>query len=191
MSKTQIDGDRILDGSVQRKDIDISTPGESVITKVIPDTGLEIISSTGTDAGTGDVTVRNRSLNFGQDFASTTKSTPQTVSGGTFQTYHTLNFNVTDGSPNQYRLNIDFIWGHDSAANDVRFAMYLDGAAIGPEIQVEPKDAGTDQRDQNNILVFGQNLATGSHTLELRFRPDTASRETTVYNAVIEAWRTI
>jgi hypothetical protein len=47
---------QIKDGSVKRSDIDTSTPGESIVTKVIAGTNVSI-SSTGIDVGTGDVTV--------------------------------------------------------------------------------------------------------------------------------------
>jgi len=43
-------------GGVQRDDIDVTTSTKSLITKVIQGTGLSI-SSTGADAGTGDVTI--------------------------------------------------------------------------------------------------------------------------------------
>lgn len=43
-------------GSVQRNDIDVSTTGQAVITKVIAGANATL-SSTGVDAGTGDVTV--------------------------------------------------------------------------------------------------------------------------------------
>lgn len=49
-------GKQIRDGSVQRDDLDISTVGQSVVRKIIQGSGV-IISSTGADSGTGDVTI--------------------------------------------------------------------------------------------------------------------------------------
>ena len=43
-------------GSVQRNDMDVVTSGQAVITKLVAGTGISL-SSTGADAGTGDVTV--------------------------------------------------------------------------------------------------------------------------------------
>jgi hypothetical protein len=201
MSITEIDGDQvqdesltgqdILDGSVQRKDLDVSTTGESVIRKHLVGDGLQQ-SSTGADNGTGDVTVSMQAGFYGCDFAQDTTQGLLNISGGNFTTYSTLNFNVSDtGGVNEYRLNIDFLWGHNSASNDARFQMVLDGSPVGEELRIEPKDAGTDQRYQNNIVFFAQNLAQGSHTLELTARPATASRTTRIYQAITEVWRVV
>jgi hypothetical protein len=56
MSKTQIDSKQILDRTIRREDIDVETPGQSLITKVIAGRNVSI-SSTGADKGTGDVTI--------------------------------------------------------------------------------------------------------------------------------------
>ena len=53
---TTITGKQIKDDSVQRVDLDHTTTGQAVILKVIEGTGITI-SSTGVDAGTGDVTI--------------------------------------------------------------------------------------------------------------------------------------
>jgi hypothetical protein len=56
MSRTQIPGAQILDGSVQRVDLDAVTAGQAVIKKIVAGTNVTI-TSTGVDAGTGDVTI--------------------------------------------------------------------------------------------------------------------------------------
>lgn len=56
MPQTQLRGPQILDGSVQRQDLDVATAGSAVIRKIIAGTNVTI-SSTGVDAGTGDVTI--------------------------------------------------------------------------------------------------------------------------------------
>ena len=57
MARTLIDGaDQILAGSIIRAAINTATTGSALITKVIAGTGITL-SSTGVDAGTGDVTV--------------------------------------------------------------------------------------------------------------------------------------
>jgi len=56
MPTTNVRGGQVLDGSIQRADLDITTVGASVITKLIQ--GINVtLSSTGADAGTGDVTI--------------------------------------------------------------------------------------------------------------------------------------
>jgi hypothetical protein len=56
MARTQPTGKQILDGSIQRADLDTTTVGQAVSTKLVQGTGVSL-SSTGADAGTGDVTV--------------------------------------------------------------------------------------------------------------------------------------
>ena len=56
MARTQITGKQVGDGSVQRDDLDVITPGNAVIRKIIAGANITI-SSTGPDAGTGDVTI--------------------------------------------------------------------------------------------------------------------------------------
>lgn len=56
MPPTLIRGAQVKDGSIQRADLDTATSGQAVITKVVAGTNVTI-SSSGTDPGTGDVTV--------------------------------------------------------------------------------------------------------------------------------------
>jgi hypothetical protein len=56
VTQTQLRGTQVLDGSVQRQDLDAVTSGSAVIRKVLPGVGVELVS-TGPDAGTGDVTL--------------------------------------------------------------------------------------------------------------------------------------
>jgi hypothetical protein len=56
MAATNPTGKQIKDGSVQRDDLDASTVGQAVIRKLVQGTGISL-TSTGGDAGTGDVTV--------------------------------------------------------------------------------------------------------------------------------------
>lgn len=62
MPVTTLRGRQVLDGDITRDDVNTSTAGSAVITKVIAGTGISI-SSTGADAGTGDVTI-NASGNY-------------------------------------------------------------------------------------------------------------------------------
>src|SRR5262245_2236103 len=56
MPPTNIRGGQVLDGSVQRTDLDVSTVGQSVVRKIVQGAGVTL-TSTGADSGTGDVTV--------------------------------------------------------------------------------------------------------------------------------------
>lgn len=56
MPKTQVRGSQIRTGKIKRVDLNVTTVSNSVITKIIAGTGVTI-TSTGADAGTGDVTL--------------------------------------------------------------------------------------------------------------------------------------
>ena len=56
MAATAIRGTQIKDGTIQRVDIDVGTAGQSLIAKAVQGSGIQL-SSTGADAGTGDVTI--------------------------------------------------------------------------------------------------------------------------------------
>jgi hypothetical protein len=56
MAKTQVRGTQVLDGTVGRSDLDSTTVGQAVIKKLVQGTNVSL-SSTGADAGTGDVTI--------------------------------------------------------------------------------------------------------------------------------------
>lgn len=77
MARTRITGDLIRDGSVTRADLNVTDTGSAVIAKVVAGTGISL-SSTGPDAGTGDVTI---TATGGATTATqtTTNSTPTTI----------------------------------------------------------------------------------------------------------------
>jgi hypothetical protein len=56
MAQTMVRGTQVLDHTIQRDDLDTTTVGNAVAAKIIQGTGINL-SSTGADAGTGDVTV--------------------------------------------------------------------------------------------------------------------------------------
>ena len=56
MARTQLSGSQVTDGSIQRSDLDVVTAGSAVIRKAIAGVGISL-TSTGPDAGTGDVTI--------------------------------------------------------------------------------------------------------------------------------------
>lgn len=64
MPKTQVRSHQILDEGIKRDDINTSTEGQAIITKVVAGTGVSL-ESTGADAGTGDVTIN---VSVAEDF---------------------------------------------------------------------------------------------------------------------------
>jgi hypothetical protein len=75
MARTQIRGTQLRDSTVQNVDVDTTTSGRALITKVVAGSGISI-SSTGIDAGTGTVTINavssDRSYTHRQLSSSTT-----------------------------------------------------------------------------------------------------------------------
>ena len=67
--RTQVRGSQIADKSLQRVDIDISTSGQALITKLVPGAGITL-ESTGVDVGTGDVTISMPGYNHVQTVGS-------------------------------------------------------------------------------------------------------------------------
>jgi hypothetical protein len=55
-------GNNLLDGTVQRQDLDVDTPGNAVIRKVLAGSGVTL-NWTGPDEGTGDVTINAQASN--------------------------------------------------------------------------------------------------------------------------------
>lgn len=56
MPATTVRGAQVRDTTLQRADLDTATPGQAVVAKIVQGSGIQL-SSTGGDAGTGDVTV--------------------------------------------------------------------------------------------------------------------------------------
>jgi hypothetical protein len=56
MPQTVIRGTQILNNTVQRQDLDTSTVGQALVTKIVQGTNV-VLSSSGADSGTGDVTI--------------------------------------------------------------------------------------------------------------------------------------
>lgn len=61
MAATLIRGKQVLDEGIQRSDLNVTTAGEAVIRKAIAGAGITL-TSTGVDAGTGDVTISAKSF---------------------------------------------------------------------------------------------------------------------------------
>lgn len=61
MARTQVPGHQVRDGGLTRDDMNILTPGEAMVTRLIAGSGIAL-SETGSEEGTGEVTI-----NFSQE----------------------------------------------------------------------------------------------------------------------------
>lgn len=64
MAKTEVRGGQVKDATISRDDLDVATTGQAVARKIIAGTNISI-SSTGVDAGTGDITINNTGAGSG------------------------------------------------------------------------------------------------------------------------------
>ena len=99
MSKTQISSKQILNGSIRAEDMDITTSGNAVITKVAAGAGVKI-ESTGIDGGTGIVTISTGYKH--------TQDIPFTVWTITHNLNKFPNVVVSDGSGNELVGDVHF-----------------------------------------------------------------------------------
>jgi hypothetical protein len=128
---------------------------------------------------------------FGRDFDNKTKTGLEETTGTTFVVYDSLTFNVADDSgANQYRVNIDFTWGLSSVSQDYIGALAIDNATVLRQIQIEAKDPNANQRVQNNLLYYANNLSQGDHTIFFGFASSSNAVTARTYESVIEVWRT-
>ena len=153
--------------------------------------GGDISVATLNDGTDEDLQISYTAPPFGKDFSRQIKDADETVTGTTFTEYDSLTFAVTESATNTFRCNIDFYWGHNSGSNDIRARLMVDGAQQGEELRIEPKDAGVDQRIQNNLLRYVDNLSIGNHTLSIEYRPSVGSRISRMYYSTIEVWRVL
>lgn len=128
MPRTEIKSHQIKDAEVKRADLNVSTAGSAVITKVIAGTNLTI-SSTGADAGTGDVTVN---LNSNPDLT-TLKVGGQTIIDSSRNLGNIITANVL-GNITQTGTNLLHILNSTTADNNSYLGFQRSGslkAAIG------------------------------------------------------------
>lgn len=109
MPLTQVKGHQIYDGTIKRDDLNTDDSGQAVTRKIVAGDGISI-SSTGVDAGTGDVTINSSTVDSltkqGIESISNASSTvavtfTEAFSDTTYSIEATI-VNTTDGTPSQY-----------------------------------------------------------------------------------------
>jgi hypothetical protein len=93
MAVTTIRGAQVLAGTIQRVDLDAITVGQAVVRKLVQGSNITL-SSTGADAGTGDVTVSATAGTAGKSAYTNTTTTGFTVPA----TGSSVTVNVADTS---------------------------------------------------------------------------------------------
>lgn len=120
MAKTEIRGTQILDGSITKVDLNTTSTGEAVVTKVVEGKNVNL-SSTGVDHGTGDVTINvNSSLRVSELVTDTTDGADNesiAISGG--------------GAVSTSRGGYMQIFGNEHATNAGKLSLFAGDVAGG------------------------------------------------------------
>lgn len=133
MPRTNIRGNQVLDQSIQRDDLDVTTVGQAVVRKIVQGVGISL-SSDGADAGTGNVTINTSIKQTEVDFGSIpTSSKVFTITDATVGTSNKILAIQSGDAPTGKSADenemdqIDFIVG----AGTGQFTLYA-FAAYGP-----------------------------------------------------------
>ena len=146
------------------------------------DTILEAIGKLQTQVN--NLTALLTTLMIGDNFEEFLDDTPFSTNSGSNQT--AVSFSTASKQACKYRIGIKWNFTLNSTTNSVIFGVYLDGALLDGEIQVEIKDA-TD--DVTYYSFYYVNLPiTQTHILELRTRMENGST-VTVSRCRAEIWR--
>lgn len=114
MAVTNVRGRQLKDDDVTRADLNVTTSGSAVITKLIAGTGISI-TSTGVDAGTGDVTLnRTATTLLGAVTGSGVTTITTTLSNGVVGI---ANFSATGTPSASTYLRGDNTWASIPSAN--------------------------------------------------------------------------
>ena len=106
MAETLRRGRQVRDGAIQRDDLDVSTAGQAVIRKVIAGTNISL-TYTGTDSGTGDVTI-NATLDVYSKAEVYTKSeTDAKLDNPAFSAYVAANQTITSSTYTKVNFNTE------------------------------------------------------------------------------------
>ena len=186
MPITQKKGGQIKDGTIQRSDLDVSTSTKAVITKVIAGTNITL-SSTGPDAGTGDVTI-NAASTAPADITALSNATANSSYPSGAYAFNAL---ITDGYPvdgsltgkrngtnNAQRLQ-DWITGATYAREWLNgstawssWSVYLDAGDFTAKGQTHFSSAS----NAAGVLAAGTNgynlVADSTQTLGVKWAPD-------------------
>ena len=126
MPKTEVRSAQIKDATVGRSDVNVATPGEAVVAKIVAGTGVSI-SSTGADTGTGDVTITASGGGGGGDVylnVANVFTQDQYIS----KSVPILNFVETDRPADTKR------WVFASYASDFYFQAYNDSGGVTSQV---------------------------------------------------------
>lgn len=161
MARTEIRSGQIKDSTVNKDDIDVSTTGKALVTKIIAGTNITL-GSTGVDAGTGDVTVNGPTI----DATPTDGSNNPVSSNGVFDAIAAISgggmtWTEVTGTSQSAAVDNGYITNNASLVT----VTIPTTAAVGKVVRVAGKGAGGWKVAQNaseNIRFGNQVTTTGT-----------------------------
>lgn len=143
-----------------------------------------------TDGDTGQTTPFKGA--FGANLQLDERLDEQTTTSTTWQTYLNINYNSIDPT-STYRMGLQFVWGYSSASTDFEARMLINNEQYGEIFKVEPKDGGTDQRNQEYMLAWLSEARfsawTTNNQVQIQFRASNGGNTARMYKASVEFWR--
>jgi hypothetical protein len=134
-----------------------------------------------TDASNGPALV------IGDNFENFEDLVQSTTTSTSFSAAST--WNTTSKQSGLYRLEINWIWRHSATNNDAIFALFVDNNQVGTDFRQELSESAADQRIPWSYFTYINFPTTATHTIELRFRSETAGSTNTVEQVVAGIWR--
>jgi hypothetical protein len=138
MPATTIRGVQILNGSVQRADMNTATSGQAVVTKIVQGSNITI-SSSGIDPGTGDVTV-----------SATVPITALLIVGATAPDASVPNGIVVP----RYAAHPDAIWAYGT------YDDHFDGASLNAKWTQTIGSGGSISVSNSHVHLYANNATT-------------------------------
>lgn len=128
--------------------------------------------------------------NIGGDRVFQKRTDQLNESGTAFVPYLTLNIPNATGAPVTHELIIQYTWGYQSASQDFRGQLLLDGNEIDPGNghQQEPKDGGTNQR-QSYMFFDEITVPAGGSVVQLNFASSSNGKQARMYSARMRSQR--
>ena len=113
------------------------------------------------------------------------KTTLESTTSSTLQTYLTLNFTTTTTNQ-QFDLYVNFIWRQSSTSYDHVGEVHLDDSLInvGFKAQQEPQDSGSNQRYPSSFMGRITVPSAGAHTIKFKYAEASGGTAYTYYASI-------
>lgn len=125
-------------------------------------------------------------LVLGDNFENFSDTTPATTTANTNSV--AASWTTLSKQTGEYRIGINWTWTISSNTSDAIFSLFVDDTQVGQDFRQEVSETSK----QNNLQAYFSYVTFSTvqtHTIELRFRAETAGVTVTVNQVVMEIWR--